>query len=62
MGTRHDLNQKLYVLASPGDPVTPELLGAYTSLLYFAANVTDVRVEQLCLLDLVHWLQRTGGE
>lgn len=58
MGTRHDLNQKLYVLARPGEPVTPELLTAYTSLLYFAANVTGVPVERLSLRDFVRWLQQ----
>ncbi len=62
METRHDLNQKLYVLARPGEPVTPEMLAAYTSLLYFAANVTHERVEELCLRDLVRWLQRPGKE
>ncbi len=62
MGSRHDLNQRLYVLARPGEPVTAELLAAYTSLLYFAANVTDVPVQELCLRDLVRWLQRTSRE
>jgi hypothetical protein len=58
MGTEHDLNRQLYVLARPGEPVTPELLSAYTNLLYFAANVTGVRVEQLRLAHLVRWLQQ----
>jgi hypothetical protein len=62
MGTRHDLNRQLYVLARPGEPVTPELLSAYTNLLYFAANVTGVRVEQLRLAHLVRWLQQGAKE
>ncbi len=62
MGSRHDLNQRLYVLARPGEPVTAELLAAYTSLLYFAANVTHVPVQELCLRDLVRWLHRPGKQ
>ena len=62
MGTRHDLNQELYVLARPGETVTPQLVSAYTSLLYFAANVTHVRVEELRLHDLVKWLQGPGRQ
>ncbi len=62
MGTQHDLNRRLYVLAHPGERVTPELLSAYANLLYFAANVTGVSVEQLRLLHLVRWPQRPGKD
>lgn len=56
------MNRQLHVLASPGDRVTPELVFAYISLPYFAANVTGVRVEELRLAHLVGWLQRPGKE
>jgi len=42
--------------------VAPELASAYISLLYFAANVTGVRVEELRLAHLLGWLQRPCKE
>jgi len=62
MRTGYDLNRQLYVLARPGDPLTRELLDAYISLLYFAANATGVRVEDLRLRHLVRCLQRPGEQ
>lgn len=33
--------------ARVGEPVTPELLAAYSTLLLYAANMTGVRIEEL---------------
>jgi len=49
LATGRDLNRQPHVLANRSDSVTPELVSAYISLLYFAANMTGVRVEELRL-------------
>ena len=58
MGKTHGVNRRLFVKAESGEAVTPELLAAYTTLAYFAAILTGINPERLCMSDLVCWIAR----
>src|SRR5512144_1351575 len=47
------LGRRLEVPARVGEPVTPELVAAYSNLLLYSANMTGVKTEELRLYDLL---------
>ena len=54
----HDVSRRLFVKAEAGRTVTPELVAAHVTLVYFAAILTGINPERLRMSDLVRWIAR----